>query len=920
MKQLLLILSLLLCSFLSQAQKSVIQGTLIDSASLQPVPYATISIFKSSDTTLVSYRLSDDKGEFRVTALPMGVGLRMIITYMGYTVYRKDLQAAQPVLDLGELKIKTASVDLKEVMIRAERPPVVVRKDTIEFNAAAFKTLPDALVEDLLRKLPGVNVDKDGNIMVNGRRVSTIYVDGKEFFGGDVHIASKNLPANTIDKVQVTNDKEALRFNPLMNEADIPQVINLKLKPGIKKGVFGKAYAGGGVKDKFEVGGLLNFFRDTTQLSILGYGNNLNKASFSFTDIRSVGGFNRSGWGNANGNGNGGFSIDKVSFGGFGNGLMTSAGGGGNYNTIINKKVDFSLNYFYGSVVSDYDELRNTRQLYNDTVLTSRQNTSQQMLQYAHMIGTRVGFNITPKLRLEYRPQLVFVKENTNQFFNLTSESDKKGLLNTSDNNQDGRNHSTTYTSWFKIMPTFTKKGRNLNFNNYTVIDDANNNLYNIVQNVFYQPATQSKTDQLRKNDVLNVNNTTYITYSDLFSPSVTFSAQFFPSFFKNQNDLNTYYPDTFEQYIIPVPALNQNYVHTGTRVDATAAIKWKVKKWSFGPGIGVSTFDAKNTFSSGSPVEQRYRYLLPSFNLGYDILNLSYNRSFREPALAYIQPIIDNTNPLFIRNGNPDLRPTVSDQLSLSVRKYDTKRLLTYNFNLSGSTINDAVIVSRTISGAAVQTTIPINTNGAWSVSNSLGFQKDWKMENNRQVSFIASNSSSLNHSFVMLNQLKSAYQTLNIRPSAEIRVNLNDKLELNQAYTFTHYRSSYETADFSSQTLNYHDAKSEIIVRPGKHFVFDSQLDYRFNPNAVSGLLQSYYKWNAAITYVFLKGNRGQLKLAMNDILDQNILATRTIRENLIEDMQGSTIRRYGLLTFTYNIRDFGEKVGGKSQLFKF
>ncbi len=170
------------------------------------------------------------------------------------------------------------------------------------------------------------------------------------------------------------------------------------------------------------------------------------------------------------------------------------------------------------------------------------------------------------------------------------------------------------------------------------------------------------------------------------------------------------------------------------------------------------------------------------------------------------------------------------------------------------------------------------------------------------------------------MLNQLKSGFRTLNIRPSAEVRINLNDQLEVNQSYTVTHYRSTYESAGFTNQTLNYHDSRSEVITRPGKHLVLESQLDYRFNPNAVPGLLQSYYKWNAAITYIFLKGNRGQLKLAVNDILDQNILATRSIRENLIEDMQGSTIRRYGLLTFTYNIRNFGEKVGGRSQLFKF
>ncbi len=924
MKLSLLILTFCSLSIFSKAQnqKATIQGVLIDSTTAKPMPYATVSIFRATDTTLISYRLSDEKGSFKVTAIPVDVKLRIIITYMGYTIYRKELevQNGQQLLDLGKLSLQTAAVDLREVTVSAERPPVVVRKDTIEFNAAAFKTLPDALVEGLLRKLPGVNVDKDGNIMVNGRKVTTIYVDGKEFFGGDVHIASKNLPANIIDKVQVTNDKEALKSNPLMPEADIPQVINLKLKPGIKKGMFGKAYAGAGVKNKGEAGGLVNFFRDTTQVSILGYGNNLNKSSFSFNDIQSVGGFNRSGWGTANGNGNGGLSIDKVSFGGYGNGIMTSSGGGGNFNTIINKKVDFSLNYFYGAVVSDYDELRNTQQLYNDTVLTSLQNTNQHNNQYAHLIGTKIGFNITPKLHIDFKPQLIFVKENSDQFFNLNTSSSIKGTLSTSDNNQDGRNNSTTFMSWLKVMPTFTKKGRSMYFVDALTVDDSKNNLYNLIQNSFFQSPTESNVNQLRKNNVVNTRNFILLVYSDLLTPSLNFSSSITSNYFKNKNDLGTFFPDPFDQYVIGVPALTQDYERTGHRTDATAGIKWKLNKWSFGPGIALAVFDAKSVFSTGSPVDQNYRFLLPSFDLGYDILNLAYKRNFSEPALANIQPIINNTNSLFIRNGNPSLKPAISNSLSLGLRKYDTKSLLTYNFSISGTVIDDATIVSRTINGAAVQTTIPINANGTWALNNSLGFQKDWKMDNNRQVSFIASNNSSLNSSFVMLNGVKSEFRTLNIRPSGEVRVNLNDKFELNQSYTFTHYHSNYESAKFNSQTLNYHDARSEMIYRLGQHWVWETQLDYRYNPNVVPGLLQSYYKWNAAMTYVFLKGNRGQLKFAVNDILDQNVLASRMIRENLIEDMQGSTIRRYALLTFTYNIRSFGEKVGGRKQLFRF
>ena len=185
--------------------------------------------------------MSDEKGTFRVPGLPVNQELRLIVTMMGYKVHRQEflLPPEKPELNLGVLGMEQTSRQLEEVVIQAETPPVLVRNDTLEFNAASFKTLPTSLVEDLLRKLPGVTVDAAGDIMVNGKSVQKILVDGKEFFGSDPKIATRNLPADVIEKVQVMDDPEALRRDPDMPEMDIPQVINLTFKKGIKKGCSG---------------------------------------------------------------------------------------------------------------------------------------------------------------------------------------------------------------------------------------------------------------------------------------------------------------------------------------------------------------------------------------------------------------------------------------------------------------------------------------------------------------------------------------------------------------------------------------------------------------------------------------------------------------------------------------------------------
>ncbi len=254
---LLLLLSICMTTVVSAQtnnNKGLLSGKLIDSASKQPMNLATVSVFTAVDTVIVPNRLSTEAGEFKVSGLPLDVQLRMIVSYSGYTVTRKEfkLTSDAPSFDAGTLEMTPNQANtLDEVLVYAERPPVVVKRDTIEFNANSFKTLPSALVEDLLKKLPGVQLDADGNITVNGKKVNRIMVDGKDFFGGDPKMATRNLPANLIDKIQVADDKDELDLNPDKAKADVGQVINLKLKKAIKQGWFGKAYAGKAYEDRY---------------------------------------------------------------------------------------------------------------------------------------------------------------------------------------------------------------------------------------------------------------------------------------------------------------------------------------------------------------------------------------------------------------------------------------------------------------------------------------------------------------------------------------------------------------------------------------------------------------------------------------------------------------------------------------------
>ena len=348
-----IIFSIFCFSFVeSGAQLGILSGKIIDSTNKNSLQLATVTLYRAIDTSIILYRLSDSKGIFKIHLLPLDTQLRVLISVSGYQVYRKDfaLSKEKNTIDLGLIELKPSFLNLKEITVIAEIPPVIFRKDTIEFNASSFKTLPTALVEDLLKKLPGVDVRDDGSIWVQGSKVNRILVDGKRFFGDNYKMATKNLPANIIDKVLVSDDMEQNEFDPLAAK-DIPnKLINLTFKKGVKKGWFGRLYAGVGSNKRNELGGIINLFKDTLQLSIVGFDNNVNKSSFSLQDMQEVGGFNRSGTGSlgvSKGISGEQFNINGIPFGGGTTGINRSRGTGLNLNHAPSKKLSVFAQYFY---------------------------------------------------------------------------------------------------------------------------------------------------------------------------------------------------------------------------------------------------------------------------------------------------------------------------------------------------------------------------------------------------------------------------------------------------------------------------------------------------------------------------------------------------------------------------------------------
>ncbi len=377
-KTLLLFLLVLFFSSLLRAQKADgnIKGKLVDTSAKQALSDATVSLLNAKDSSLVTFTLTNKQGVFEIKGLETG-SYNLLITLQGYQSIKKliSVTANNNQIDLGEVPVHKEYKTLSEVVVNTE-PPVVIKEDTVQFNTSAFKTKPNATVEDLLKKLPGVEVDKDGNVTSQGEQIQKVYVDGKEFFGTDPKLATKNLTADMVESVQVFDDMSDQAKFTHIDDGSKQKAINLKIKKDRNKGIFGRALAGYGDQGRYEGNLSLNKFNASERVSVLANVNNINKQGFSFSDIiSSMGGFGGFGGGGGGGRGGkgggggGGFGGGGGGFGGGGGGNIISTGPTG-----ISKTISSGLNY-----TNEWNKLRFTGSyFYSNSDNKQQQNTFRQ--------------------------------------------------------------------------------------------------------------------------------------------------------------------------------------------------------------------------------------------------------------------------------------------------------------------------------------------------------------------------------------------------------------------------------------------------------------------------------------------------------------------------------------------------------------
>lgn len=936
-KLLLLLISLLVLQLPSRAQKNIlgtVTGILIDTAGNESMANATISIFRDADSSTLTHTLADNKGGFSIKNLAAG-SYSLVISFQGYQPVQKkfSISPKNTLVDLGSIDMEKANGMLQEVII--ERPPIIIKGDTVQFSAEAFKTKPNAVAEDLLKKLPGVEVDMDGNVTAQGEAIQKIYVDGKEFFGSDPKMATKNITADMIESVQVYDDMSDQAKFTRIDDGSRSKTINIKLKKNMHRGYFGRSTVGHGNDNLYFGRIMMNRFNNDRRISIVGSANNLNKQGFNFRDIVSgMGGFGKGG-------------RSSTGAGSQGDGITTSNNFGINYTDLISGKLQVQGSYMYGETQRRTTESSMRKTLFpEDTV-----RRSQDSVTYASDESNSIDVNRNQNfnLRLEYKidtmnsilflPNLTLQNShNIDNDTNFTRVSlpnvEYLGLsgIRRNVNQRKGinLNNELLYRRrFFKPGRTFTlgfrnsisnSQGSGNTFSPLTFYNSDGTILRTREQDFLSSQDTKSTnyvvstsyTEPIGKNKILEVNyahtdnsstsNRTAFSYNkttklyDSLNPQQT-------NFFKNKFTGNRL-------------GLNFRYSKNGFNFQAGGAMQeGNIDNHSV---RGIYTAIGKDTVIK---TKQSYINFFPTANFHYDFsrrknIRLSYQGRTSQPNVRQLQDVRDESNTLRTYIGNPNLKQEFNNGLNISYKSFNENTFRYINVNVNYNQTSNKIVNSidfDTSRGTGVQLIRPLNLNGTYNASYDVSVGLPFK-KGTKGSSFNLGNRMRLGRDVSQLYQKTNYNHSFSVSQSLGLNLDIKEKLNMEFRGRLSFNSVKYSVQQNKNVNLNTQyfsqNYSTDINYYLLKDLIISTDFNYSISSGRADGYNISIPLWNGAISHQLFAKKNGEIKFSVNDILNQNSNIDRRIGENYISDSRTVILQRYCLLTFTYNLNRFGQK----------
>lgn len=912
------LLSLVLASvFTAAAQKTagIVKGTLVDSTSAQGIADATISVSSSKDSTLVSFTLTSNSGFFEIKNLEAG-SYYLQVSYQGFEnlALSFDITADNPVKDFGSMNMSRLYKTLQEVII--QDAPVKVKGDTIAYNASAFKTKPNATAEDLLKKLPGVQVDRDGTVKAQGENVQKVYVDGKEFFGSDPKQATKNLSADMIAEVEVYDDmSEQAKFNGI-DDGSRSKAINLKLKKEKKRGTFGRAQAGYGTNERYTANLRTNFFKGATQLTLLANGNNTNNLNFTSTDMLGMSSFGGGGGGNFMMRGG-----PMPSLGGSGSGITSSLSAGLNYNDTWSKFFDISSSYNINR--STVDNLRESfrQTFFTDSTIERNQDMLSRNSTNVNRFNMRLTYNINERNSIVYSPTINF--QDSEGFRNDTVSSfvdheDRYYKLNETRTNSQNRGKGMNWSNNLIWRKRFAKAGRTLSVNLSNTYNRSERESFNqsILRN-FNGDGLKLKDSAFNQNNIFNsqVNNYALtVSYTEPIGRDKIWEWNYSYSNNENVSDRSSFELNPGTGKFDRPNNLLTNYFENSNEYNRLGT-NFRVVKKKYNYQLGVAAQHIvlqSNNVTRGKFLEQKSVNLFPTASFNYQFarsknLRFNYRGRTNQPSASQLQDVPDLSDPNNIIQGNPALEQEFVNNVSITYNFFDMTKFRNIFLMMSYNNTYNKIVNSTRQLGFGRQITTPVNVDGVYNVNGNfnIGFpikkMQGGNVNTTTRVNF--------NRDASIIDGNKNYIKNLTLGEDLRINYNFKEKLDLGITASLNYTTAQYTIRPANNTKFFTEIYSADLTYTLPKGFIIATDIDFTSYTGS-NNLDQEFTMWNASLAKQLFKSKKGELKLSVFDILNQNVSVTRNASDNYVEDVRTNVVQQFVMLSFTYNINRMGGK----------
>ncbi len=880
---------------------------------------------------------SDEEGNFEVKDLPRGFYVAKI-QYLGYEKQLKQFFTREGIIDLGTIALEETAQNLNEVKVEGRTPPVRQLGDTTQFNASSFKTNTDATAEDLVTKMPGIQI-QNGQVNAQGEQVRKVLIDNKPFFGDDPGTALKNLPAEVVDKIQVFDQmSDQARFTGF-NDGNTQKTINIITKGGMRNGKFGRAYAGYGTDDRYKSGLTFNRFAGSQRLTVIGQANNINEQNFSMADLAGVMG---SGGGGRGGMGGGGMGRMGMGMGGMGGGrggpfnsqiqdflvgnkrgIVNTQAIGLNFSDNLGKNIELSGNYFFNRSINDviqttqrnYVIARDSSQTYSETNSARTENLN-------HRFNLRMDIKLDSNNSILYTPRFTIQDVKTSS--NVFGQNEIRELpLNSTLNLYDQKQQVFSINNEVLFRHKFRKKGRTISLNTNLGQNGTTGNLTQNSENSFLGKETTQQDTLVQKGDIdkkgWSIQN--QLTFTEPIGKKGQLSVNYGFNYAKNESkrlissnrEKNGLSLDTLlsNQFVSQVP---QHFAGLGYGLNTDKSML------NISVNVQQSQLINDRTFPVDFDLNRTFQNILPTFIWRYSITDkknfrLIYRTSANAPSIDQLQDVVNNSNPIQLSTGNKNLRQDYQHNLFFrysSTREKDnssffgliaasaTRHYIGNSTLLARrDTLVDEVLVNR-----GAQLTRPVNLDGFFSIRSFLMYSKP--------LNILKTNlNTNANFNFTRTPGLVNG--NLNYANSPTLGAGLGLTSNISKSVDFNlSYNVSYTSVE-NSLISNQNDSYINHILGGRLNLVFWESLvlNTDYSQNIYAGLSQGFNTnfalLNLGLGYKFLKNKQAELRLTGFDVLNQNTNISRTITETYLEDVRANNLRRYFMLTFTYTLRAF-------------